>query len=138
MTAVMLGKRGTLPSLERADEHDMRRATPMNEERVASVLERYREHAERFDEISERRALRFEPAPEPVPVEPAQWPLALTPREAQVLRLAADGATSEEIAAALHLTEHTVKSHLKRIQGKLGARNRTHAVAVALRSGLIS
>jgi DNA-binding CsgD family transcriptional regulator len=136
MTAVIDGQTGDAASLERADEHDMRRATPMNEERVASLLERYREHAERFDEISERRALRFEPAP--VPVEPEQWPLSLTPREAEVLRLAADGATSEEIAAALHLTEHTVKSHLKRIQGKLGARNRTHAVAVALRSGLIT
>jgi DNA-binding CsgD family transcriptional regulator len=108
----------------------------MDEERVAAVLERYRVHAERFDEISERRALRFEPAPEPA--ELAHWPVALTPREAEVLRLGADGATSEEIATALHLTEHTVKSHLKRIQSKLGARNRTHAVALALRSGLIT
>ena len=108
----------------------------MNEERVANVLERYRAHAERFDEISERRALRFEPAP--APVGSTNWPLALTPREVEVLRLGADGATSEEIASTLYLTEHTVKSHLKRIQGKLGARNRTHAVAVALRSGLIS
>jgi DNA-binding CsgD family transcriptional regulator len=109
----------------------------MNEERVASLLERYRAHAERFDAISERRALRFEPAP-PAPVAPTEWSLTLTPREAEVLRLGADGATSEEIATTLFLTEHTVKSHLKRIQGKLGARNRTHAVAVALRAGLIS
>ena len=108
----------------------------MSEERVATLMERYRAHAERFDEISERRALRSEPAP--APAEPTQWALALTPREAEVLRLAADGATSEEIAAMLFLTEHTVKSHLKRIQGKLGARNRTHAVALALRAGLIS
>jgi DNA-binding CsgD family transcriptional regulator len=114
----------------------MNRAAPMSEERLAALMERYRAHAERFDEIAERRALLFEPVP--ASVEPAQWPMALTPREAEVLRLGADGATSEEIAAALHLTEHTVKSHLKRIQGKLGARNRTHAVAVALRSGLIT
>lgn len=108
----------------------------MDEERVAAALERYRVHADRFDEISERRALRFDPpaAPEALP----EWAATLTPREAEVLRLGADGATSEEIASALHLTEHTVKSHLKRIQGKLGARNRTQAVAVALRSGLIS
>jgi DNA-binding CsgD family transcriptional regulator len=108
----------------------------MDEGRVAALLERYRVHSERFDEISERRGLRFEPPP--AAVEPTQWSLALTPREVEVLKLGADGATSEEIASALHLTEHTVKSHLKRIQGKLGARNRTHAVAVALRSGLIS
>ena len=108
----------------------------MNQDRVATLLERYRAHADRFDEISERRALRFEPLP--TPVEPTQWSPTLTPREVEVLKLGAEGATSEEIATALYLTEHTVKSHLKRIQGKLGARNRTHAVAVALRSGLIA
>jgi DNA-binding CsgD family transcriptional regulator len=112
------------------------RSTPMDEGRVAAMLERYRVHADRFDEISERRALRFEPPP--APVERTEWSLALTPREVEVLKLGADGATSEEIATTLHLTEHTVKSHLKRIQGKLGARNRTHAVALALRSGLIT
>ena len=105
----------------------------MNEERVANVLERYRAHAERFDEISERRALRFEPAPAAA-IAPTNGPLTLTPRETEVLRLGAEGATSEEIATSLYLTEHTVKSHLKRIQGKLGARNRTHAVALALRA----
>jgi DNA-binding CsgD family transcriptional regulator len=108
----------------------------MGEDRVAALLERYRVHAERFDEISERRALRF--ALPPATEAPTGWSAALTPREIEVLRLGADGATSEEIATTLHLTEHTVKSHLKRILGKLGARNRTHAVAVALRSGLIS
>ena len=113
------------------------RSAPMDEERVAAMLERYREHADRFDEMSQRRALRFEPAPAPVE-QTTEWSAVLTPREAEVLRLGADGATSEEIASALHLTEHTVKSHLKRIQGKLGARNRTHAVALALRSGLIT
>ena len=110
----------------------------MNRGCVASLREPYQAHAERFDAISERRALRFEPAPASAPVEPTQWSLSLTAREAEVLRLGADGATSGEIATTLFLTEHTVKSHLKRIQGKLGARNRTHAVAVALRCGIIS
>ena len=135
MTAVIARQMGDAGPLERADEHGMNRATPMSEERLATLLERYSAHAKRFDEIAERRALRFEPAP---PAEPARWPATLTPREVEVLRLGADGATSEEIATTLYLTEHTVKSHFKRIQSKLGGRNRTHAVVLALRSGLIT
>ena len=61
----------------------------------------------------------------------------LTPRELAVLRLAASGAQSSEIARALSLGEETVRSHLKKAQTKLGARNRTQAVAEALRQNLI-
>jgi LuxR family quorum sensing-dependent transcriptional regulator len=61
----------------------------------------------------------------------------LTPRELAVLRLAAAGAQSNEIARALGLGEETVRSHLKKAQTKLGARNRTQAVAEALRQNLI-
>lgn len=109
----------------------------MSQERLTAVLERYRVHAERFDRIAERRSLQIEPAPL-VESAAGSWAPELTPRELDVLRLAADGATSEDIAGTLHLTEHTVKSHLKRIQSKLGSRNRTHAVATALRSGIIT
>jgi DNA-binding NarL/FixJ family response regulator len=114
----------------------MNRGQPMSEERVTAVLERYRAHAERFDRIAQRRSLQIVPA-SVVEAAPGSWAPELSSREIDVLRLAADGATSEDIAGALHLTEHTVKSHLKRIQSKLGARNRTHAVATALRTGLI-
>jgi LuxR family quorum sensing-dependent transcriptional regulator len=61
----------------------------------------------------------------------------LTPRELAVLRLAATGATFKEAAEALGLGEETVRSHLKKAQSKLGARNRTQAVAEALRHLLI-
>jgi DNA-binding CsgD family transcriptional regulator len=61
----------------------------------------------------------------------------ITPRELAVLRLVATGRQTAEIATALQLGEETVRSHLKKAQGKLGARNRTQAVAEAIRQQLI-
>ncbi len=61
----------------------------------------------------------------------------LTPREADVLRLIAGGKANKEIAAELGLSEQTVKSHVKNILGKLGASDRTHAVTIALKRGII-
>jgi DNA-binding CsgD family transcriptional regulator len=54
-----------------------------------------------------------------------------------VLRLVSMGAQSREVGQALGLGEETVRSHLKKAQAKLGARNRTQAVAEALRQHLI-
>jgi DNA-binding CsgD family transcriptional regulator len=61
----------------------------------------------------------------------------LTPRELTVLRLASTGALHREIAQVLGLGVETVRTHLKKAQIKLGVRNRTHAVAEALRQNLI-
>ena len=52
----------------------------------------------------------------------------LTPREREVLALAADGLSNREIAAELGISEHTVKFHLASVFGKLGASSRTEAV----------
>jgi len=62
---------------------------------------------------------------------------ALTPREIDVLRLVAGGNANKEIGARLLLTEVTVKSHVKNILAKLGANDRTHAVTIALKRGII-
>ena len=62
----------------------------------------------------------------------------LTPREIQVLRLVAGGNANKEIAAQLSLTEETVKSHVRNILAKLEAHDRTHAVAIGLRRGIIN
>jgi DNA-binding NarL/FixJ family response regulator len=62
---------------------------------------------------------------------------ALTPREIDVLRLIAAGNANKEIGAQLSLTEVTVKSHVKNILAKLGASDRTHAVTIGLRRGII-
>ena len=61
----------------------------------------------------------------------------LTEREHEVLRLTADGLSSPQIGAALHLSPTTVKSHLHRAYEKLGVSDRAAAVAVAMRSGLL-
>jgi len=62
---------------------------------------------------------------------------ALTPREIDVLRLVARGNANKEIAAQLSLTQETVKSHIRNILPKLGAKDRTHAVAIGLKRGII-
>jgi len=62
---------------------------------------------------------------------------ALTPREIDVLRLIARGNANKIIAAELSLTEETVKSHVRNILSKLGANDRTHAVAIGLKRGII-
>ena len=61
----------------------------------------------------------------------------LTPRELAVLRLVSTGQQASEIAKALGLGEETVRSHIKKAQAKLGARNRAHAACEALRQNLI-
>jgi DNA-binding NarL/FixJ family response regulator len=61
----------------------------------------------------------------------------LTPRELEVLVLISEGLHNSEIAGRLFVTERTVKFHVSSILAKLGADNRTEAVAVAARRGLI-
>jgi DNA-binding NarL/FixJ family response regulator len=61
----------------------------------------------------------------------------LTNREEQVLRLIADGHATREVAAELCYSERTVKNVLHDVVTKLGARTRSHAVAHAVRAGLI-
>ena len=62
----------------------------------------------------------------------------LTPRELEVLGLVAQGMQNKEIAARLVITERTVKFYVSSILAKLGAGNRTEAVAIAAQRGLIS
>ncbi|GAA1643199.1 helix-turn-helix transcriptional regulator [Actinoplanes couchii] len=64
-------------------------------------------------------------------------PSGLTPREVDVLRLMADGMDTQEIAAELCYSERTVKNVIHGITGRLHLRNRSHAVAYALRAGMI-
>ena len=63
---------------------------------------------------------------------------AISEREAAVLRLIASGNRNKDIAEKLSMAEDTVKAHIKRIMEKLGARDRTQAVSIALQRGIIN
>jgi DNA-binding NarL/FixJ family response regulator len=62
---------------------------------------------------------------------------ALSPREIEVLKLIASGNANKIIAAQLSITEETVKGHVKNILAKLAANDRTHAVTIGLKRGII-
>jgi len=61
----------------------------------------------------------------------------LTLRELEVLKLIAAGRANKMVASELAITEETVKGHVKNILSKLGASDRTHAVTIALKRGII-
>src|ERR1700722_6860419 len=63
---------------------------------------------------------------------------SLTNREVQVLQLVAGGCANKVISARLDINEETTKTHIKNILAKLGARDRTHAVSLGLKRGIIS
>jgi ATP/maltotriose-dependent transcriptional regulator MalT len=82
------------------------------------------------DDGAEPAAANPSPPPRPTP------PLGLTAREAEVLRLVAEGLSDAHIAERLFVSRHTVNGHLKAIYGKLGVTSRTAAARVALDHGL--
>jgi DNA-binding CsgD family transcriptional regulator len=108
-----------------------------------AILVRYEVRSRQIEESAARHrhgrsAAEVATAPQRQ-VELSRWAeLNLTKRELEVLQLIADGHVNEEIARHLHLAPETVKSHLRNIFGRLQARSRAHAVAIALRHSLIS
>ncbi|MFQ5615382.1 MAG: response regulator transcription factor [Anaerolineales bacterium] len=69
-------------------------------------------------------------------IEPLVEPL--TGRETEALQLLSQGLSNKQIAAALHISEHTVKFHVSSIYSKLGATNRAEAVRIGIRQGLVA
>jgi ATP/maltotriose-dependent transcriptional regulator MalT len=69
---------------------------------------------------------------------PSPTPRVLSGREQEVLGLVAAGSSLKEIGEELAISEATVRTHLRNANTKLGARNRAHAVGLALKLGLIS
>jgi DNA-binding NarL/FixJ family response regulator len=70
-------------------------------------------------------------------VPPAGSRGKLTRRQREILQLLADGESTTVAARQLGLSEETIKTHTKNLLARLGARNRTHAVAIAIRESLI-
>jgi DNA-binding NarL/FixJ family response regulator len=82
-----------------------------------------------------------EPAPATTPPAPGgadRPPSPLTEREVEILQSIANGRSTAEIGAALDITEHTVRSHVKRIFTKLGAHSKAEAVMKGVQMSLIS
>lgn len=73
--------------------------------------------------------------PPPTAAAPAE---ELSERELDVLHLLVKGQGNKEIAAALNISENTVKTHVRSILAKLGVRSRTEAAAYAVRDGLVT
>jgi two-component system NarL family response regulator len=79
----------------------------------------------------------------PIPAEVAQrltnrmFQAALTNREVEVLHLVARGKRNKEIAADLNISDETVQGHVKNILAKLSVHDRTEAVTVAIRRGIV-
>jgi DNA-binding CsgD family transcriptional regulator len=67
----------------------------------------------------------------------ARRPKTLTPRELEILTLIARGHSNAEIARDLWITEATVKTHVRRLLERIGARTRAHAVALGFCHGLL-
>ena len=78
-----------------------------------------------------------EPAMPAVPAGNAARPEPLTRKEIRILQLLAEGYSNSAMAEKVFVSDSTVRTHLRNISAKLGANNRTQAVAMARRSGLI-
>ncbi|MEV1063107.1 response regulator transcription factor [Streptomyces sp. NPDC050263] len=85
----------------------------------------------------QRRLLERLSAPEPEPAQPPVPPDGLTPREAEVLVLIADGLSNPEIARRLSVSTATVKTHINNIFTKTGLKGRAQAVRYAYGKGLV-
>lgn len=99
------------------------------------VLARYEVRVSEFERIAASRPARLlsEPASAPPPRDFAH----LSAREVEVLVLIAEGMTDAE-ASSLFLAPYTIKSHIKNLFPKLGARGRAQAVAMGFRRGILS
>src|SRR4030095_7599373 len=91
------------------------------------------------DEAADAIMMAMQLQPDDLPSEVLQRDTSFyTSRQLEVLQLAAEGKTREEIAQELHVSIQTVKGHLTEVLRRGGFRNTTHAVAVAIGEGLIT
>jgi DNA-binding NarL/FixJ family response regulator len=121
--------------------------TPADRARLRSQLnETHLDILAEFDSLSEVRSVAIDAdavmvarTPLDESEEDTEWiEESLTPREIEVLELLAEGRSNKSIAERLGISDQTVKFHVASILAKLGAANRTKAVRLAVRRGLIS
>jgi DNA-binding NarL/FixJ family response regulator len=118
--------------------------SPIERERLRARLDRSLDVVGEFATLGEARASGLHadavllPPPDDEPATDVVAGEALTRREHQVLELLAEGLPNKAIALRLHISDQTVKFHVASIAAKLGAANRTEAVRLAIRRGLLS
>jgi DNA-binding NarL/FixJ family response regulator len=100
------------------------------DEVVAAIRAAHRGGLQLDPAVARRLLSSLQPAP-------GETEAALTARELDVLRLVGEGRANKEIAAALELSERTVRTHVSNILGKLGLSSRTQAALWAAREGLV-
>lgn len=116
--------------------------TWINGERVAGPAALKHGDEVRFGSVETRfedrsSAMQGDDDTDMIELEPVEEKPILSPRQQEVLAFLKDGLTNPEIAERLGVTERTVKAHCQEVFDRLGARNRTAAVAAAMRLGLV-
>ncbi|MEH7107119.1 MULTISPECIES: helix-turn-helix domain-containing protein [Bacillaceae] len=91
----------------------------------------------KFGQSSGELLLKFIKADVDKPVTAAVSPISLTPREIEIIKLLADGASTQEAASRLYLSEYTVRDYISNIMKRLNAQNRTEVAVKAIRLGII-
>jgi DNA-binding NarL/FixJ family response regulator len=128
-------RRGDLADAVRGASRGEARIDPAVASRVLSEFQRManvlRRHVPQGSEPQDAAADDATAAEDLSPME------ALTPREETILKLLTEGLTNAGIAAVLHLSEGTVKNYVSEILSKLQANDRTHAVVLAIKRGLL-
>jgi DNA-binding NarL/FixJ family response regulator len=150
---------GHLPALLRAEHPELKMlilTSSLDRDTLAACIEagavgcvvKYQAPAELVDAIKRVRAgevlfpsqalLKLLRLPRQAPAQPSDrlfQPLA--PRELEVLQTLASGLTTEEVAAHLYISPHTVRTHVKNLMIKLQARSKVEAILTGLKEGLI-
>ncbi|MFB0617926.1 LuxR C-terminal-related transcriptional regulator [Streptomyces sp. AGS-58] len=134
VVADVLSRHGALQAL-RVGVRAMVLSAEATPERLAAAVHSAHRGEGRLSHLALARLLDGSPEP----TGPGRRPGAptLTGRQLKVLRLMADGHGNEAIAATLRCSKHTVKNVIYELMGQLQVRNRAHAVAHAVRTGLI-
>jgi DNA-binding CsgD family transcriptional regulator len=101
---------------------------PQNEQELESLLDTVT--ALMSQRVREHRSDRLD-------IPPA-WPPEMSERETEILQLVAEGATAASAALALHLSVHTVRSHVRNARSKLKSTTVSQAVAVAIMLGMVT
>ncbi|MFE9426960.1 LuxR C-terminal-related transcriptional regulator [Kitasatospora sp. NPDC006697] len=134
VVADVLSRHGALQAL-RAGARAMLLAAEATPERLAAAVHSAHRGEGRLSHLVLARLV--DGPPEPAAPERRPGAPALTNRQLEVLHLMADGHGNEAIARTLRCSRHTVKNVIYELMGQLQVRNRAHAVALAVRTGLI-